>query len=174
MSNPRWITDHSGMAEALDNLSSGDTFALKTNESWGEMKKYVRVTDGNRRDYSEMNVGEPHDIVLKGEVGKSPSADHFDSMAISHDPNDGIVYWKKGVGRFERLSGVSLHPLSVSFESEATTAARCECGQTTKIRASKENASPTLEQRMERDEDGNLITPCCRSTNWTTVLVDDA
>ena len=175
MTGSSWMHDHRRIAEALYRLSPGDTFAIRTEESWGQMTKYVRVTGGSYPDtknYYDSGLAEPFDIILEGEVGKSPSADHFESMSISHDPESDLVYWKRGVGRFEEVDAVALNAMAVDYSSGKVTAARCECGQTYKMPVSDDDA-PVLGQGMTRDGEGNLVTPCCRSSDWTTTLVDN-
>ena len=169
---PEWVRDHSTIAEMLYNLETGESFTITHNESWGIMKKTITITKGpfpDCQNYSETTFAEPYDVVLEGDQRRHPSAEMPQSVTISYDPEDEVVYRKPHVGRFEEIEAITTDTLAVDYVPSVITAAKCDCGQTTKIPVN-ESDLPVMGNGMIKTDEG-FITPCCHSDEWTTTLV---
>ncbi|WP_135666774.1 hypothetical protein [Halorhabdus rudnickae] len=171
---PEWVSEPAEIAELLYSLDQGETIAVKIERSWGTMLKHITITKGpypDVKNYASSSLAEPYDVILNGESRRNPSADFAETRGISHDPDEGTVYFKMGVGRFDELEAVTTDTLAVSYEAEVDVAAECsDCGQTTRIPVSQEDLPRQGPQMV--DSDDGLLTPCCRSENWKTTLVE--
>ncbi|ERJ05102.1 hypothetical protein HLRTI_002901 [Halorhabdus tiamatea SARL4B] len=170
-----WLTDPAVIASTLYELDRHESIAVQVERSYGTSTMYVTVESGpfpDARNYSETTLAEPYDVVLKGEERRSPSADHADSVGISYDPDEEIVYLKTGVGHFEKIEAVTLDTMAVNYDANVSVAAKCdECGQTTTLPV-RERDDPITGPRMV-EGDSDLLTPCCRSSDWTTTLATE-
>jgi len=166
-------TDHEAIVDEVYALEDGDTFAITVEGQSRRRTLHMTVTGGpypDTRNYADSGFAEPYDIVVDVEERRNPSADFAESKAISYDPDEGTVYLKDGVGRFSDVVGIATETLAVDYSSGKMIAAKCECGQRTKM-PTREEQLPLLGDSMVETADG-AVTPCCRSSEWTTVLVD--
>lgn len=173
-SDPEWLTDHATIAETLYELATGETIAVKIEASWGTYSKHVTITAGpfpDVRNYSETSLAEPYDVVLEGDERRNPSVeDPAGHVAVSYDPETETAYLKRGVGRFTEIEGVTTDTLAVSYDSDTSLAAECDCGQTYLIPVD-ESDLPMMGEGLIDTDDGR-VTPCCRSGDWVTTLVE--
>ena len=170
---PEWVRDHATIAETLYTLETGESFTITFNVSWGTMKKTITITNGpypDRQNYSETTFAEPYDVVLRGDQRRYPSDELTESIIISYDPEDKVVYRKQNVGRFEEIEAMTTETLAVDYESDVRPAAKCDCGQTTKMPVRESDLSIRGDGMIETDD--GLITPCCHSDEWTTTLIE--
>lgn len=170
-----WIKSKDKIAEWLYSRNKNDTFAVVYGDSL-ELTEYATVIEGpykETKNYFDSDFGEPYDIIVRVELRRDPSADFSDSHSISHNPETGDLYVKKGVGRFETLKSICIEPLKVDYKSEKQLVAECsECGTQTELNIG-DNEKLINSKKMKKNQDGDMITPCCFSKNWETKLIDN-
>lgn len=168
-----WITEPSDMAETLYELERHATIAVQVERSYGVSTMYIAVESGpypDTHNYSQTSLAEPYDIILDGKMRRSPSADFADTVGISHDQDTETVYLKTGVGRFEEIAAITTDTAAVDYDADVSVAAKCgDCGQTERLPV-REDEKATARAGMIKTNNG-LLTPCCRSSEWTTTLV---
>lgn len=176
MNSTKWITNHEVIAKKLYELSESDTFAYMIEKSYGKSVKYASVHRGpfdDTMNYYNTGFAEKYDVILRAESSKSPSDGAKTKISFSHKPGDesreDAVFLKRNVGQFNRLDAICMDPLNVDYESDSQIAVECECGQVTKVEM-EENSASQLGKSMKKNENGELVTPCCFSDEWTTIL----
>lgn len=165
-----WIRKNKRIADWLYSQRVNTTFAVRFGENL-EMTKYATISEGpynDRKNYYETNFAEPYDIICRVSVRKDPSDDFSEQHSIAHNPEDSEVYMKRGVGRFEDIEGICPNALNVEYASDRQIVAECgECGTKTVIPMEDE---PRISKGMEKNSNGETVTPCCYSTDWLTKL----
>lgn len=168
----KWITGIDAHKKLLT-LSTGSAFAIRSQKSYGTAKRYLTVEDGpyrDRKNYHDSSMGEPYDITVDCSMSNTPKREYMDSVSIAYDPSNKQLYLRKMVGQFEPLTGVSFDPLSVDYDMDVNMIVECDyCGQRYRQPVSEDDL-PMKGQSLVTDNDGELVTPCCRTESWTSRL----
>lgn len=167
----KWIQHPNQIREQLYSMRKNQTFAIQYSRNGTVYTKYAMSEKSaytDTKNYYDSSFAEPYDVVLDIQVRKNPSADFAESQHISHDPEQNIFYLKTGVGRFIEIDKISVHPMKIDYSSDREMVAKCnECGTETKIPV--EDTTMYNGSTMIQTDDG-MITPCCRSSDWTTKM----
>lgn len=162
-----WITEGQEIVNWLYDRQNHDTFAFEYGENL-TIRKYAVITKvyaKDRKNYANMSVGEPYNIIADVEIYKNPSDQNAQTASIAYDPKSEDVFLKRGVGLFSLVYRINTEPLKVKFDMDRSVIARCdECGQETEIHFEEK---PT----EMREQNGEMVTPCCYAS-WTAVLDD--
>lgn len=165
------IQNDSKIVDWIYNCTPGTTFSIQFGENLN-MTKYATISGGpfrDTKDYYHSNLAEPYDVVCRIDVRKDPSADYVEQHSISYDPEEEVAYIKRGVNRFNRLQNIQTDALEADYDSSRKLVIICdECGS--KIDLPENNRPSVSAKGMEKNVDDETVTPCCRSTHWTTKL----
>lgn len=164
-----WLTENKKIRDHIYNLDRNNTFAIEYKSESINIVKYATVKNvyKNSKNYSKTSLGEPYDIVCEIEIRKDPSADFSEQKSISYDPESKQIYLKQGVGRFDNILRINTQALEASYDTGEIYAKCDECGKEIDICTDKKLKSTNM-NTMIRNNNGNMITPCCRTTNWKT------
>lgn len=165
-----WITEDTEIREELYNLNINNTLAIEYQSSSITIVKYgiiKNIYDKKTKNYSESNLAEPYNIICDIEVKKDPSSDFSEKKSISYDKENERIYLKDGVNRFKDIIRINTTALEATYDTGDIYGVCDECGKEIDINF-KEKTTVTSKNKMKKDQNGELITPCCRSKNWTT------
>lgn len=163
------IQKDADIVDWLYDCSVKTTFAVQFGENL-EMTKYATISEGpfdDIKNYYHSSLAEPYNVVCRVDVRRDPSADYVEQHSISYDPENEVAYIKRGVNRFDRIHNIHTNALEADYESSRKLVVVCdECGS--KINLPKKNKPSVSAEGMEKNLDGDIVTPCCHSTHWTT------
>lgn len=164
-----WITQSKNIRDHIYELNRNDTFAIEYKSKSINIVKYATVKNVYKdvKNYSKSSLGEPYNIVCEIKVRKDPSADFSEKKSISYDPESNKIYLKKGVGRFDDILRINTQALEATYNTGEIYAKCGECGTEIDIDTNKEVKTTNM-NTMKKNNNGDMITPCCRTTNWTT------
>lgn len=168
----KWLSGEEAR-NRLYEMRESDTFAVQTKVSYGVQTRYaviVRTSTRDRWNFAEGNAAEPYNIIVKCECSRDPQREFVDSMRIAYDPQDRQLYLRKRIGAFDPIVGICSDSNSVDYNPSASLMVECdECGQTYNQPVSEDDL-PTAGKTLIKTDTGDIITPCCRTTNWTTQI----
>lgn len=168
-----WISNDKVTADWMYNLNINDTFTVVYGDKL-ELTEYATVTGGpyhERKNYYDSGFAEPYDVIIEVDLRKDPSSDFTDDCCISYNPDDEELFVKRGVGRFESVKSICTNALDADYESDRQLVAECEeCGTKTQINVN-DNGSVNSNS-MKKNSNGDIVTPCCSTDNWSTKLND--
>lgn len=172
----KWIKNPNQISDKLYSMRKNQTFALQYSRKGNTYTKYVIAKQSaytDTKNYYDTSFAEPYDVVLDVQMKKNPSADFLGSKQISHDPEKNIVYLKTGVGRFVKIDKISEYPMKIEYSSNREMVAKCDqCGTETTVPIQEADTYKKGTNMIQTDE--GMVTPCCRSSEWTTKMKEDS
>jgi hypothetical protein len=178
-------TSTAELRACIAQLDPGQTFALQTDGWTGENGTYDYCTvlkhESGHRGH-----------ILSFDRRSQPHHEHDTGWNLYDTLTDVVLYRRtregysdaelsEGVfvkrhGNIERVIDIEPDPFvdgsfTVSFTSNHTLQFQCgECGQTFTYADIDMDGQFRPSEHVQSDEDDNIVTPCCRTTDWSTLL----